>query len=269
MWTRALAEAGVAVPIGLPSREGADYVATPVPALGETRQVGMARWTEGELLGEALTRADDLPTSERAFEQLGAIAAAMHNQSAGWRPPPTFTRRHLDRDGLMGETPNWGAFWDHAALTSGERSLFLATRDRLQSALDRFGRDAATYGVIHADLHPDNVLVGGGTLTVIDFDDTAFGWFLYDIAVALFHLQRSANFAALRDAFVRGYRTRRDLGDDAVGLIPMFLLIRGLAQIGWLHQRPEIDASAHIRGAIERACAQCETVDLDLAGALR
>jgi membrane protease YdiL (CAAX protease family) len=40
------------------------------------------------------------------------------------------------------------------------------------------------------------------------------------------------------------------------------LLFRGLAQIGWLGQRPEIDATKYIRGAIERVCVQCESVEL-------
>src|SRR5262245_8395273 len=171
----------------------------------------MAGWTEGELLSDVLDRTDDQAACERYFELLGALEASMHEQSAAWRPPAGFTRHHVDRDGLMGDAPFWGPFWDHAALTPGERALFIATRDRLRRALDRYGRNAATYGVIHADLHPDNVLVGGGALTVIDFDDAAFGWHLYDIAVALFHQQRQAGFEALFQAFVRGYRTRRDL----------------------------------------------------------
>ena len=66
----------------------------------------------------------------------------------------------------------------------------------------------------------------------------------------------------MRGAFVRGYRTARALDDDAVSLIPMFLLVRALAQIGWLGQRPEIDAAGYLPGAIARACAQCEALDL-------
>jgi Ser/Thr protein kinase RdoA (MazF antagonist) len=164
----------------------------------------------------------------------------------------------------MGEAPFWGPFWDHPALTPGERALMMATRDRIRVAMDRYGRDPADFAVIHADLHPGNLLADGEALTVIDFDDCAFGWRLYDIAVGLFHQRRSPHFAAIQQAFVRGYRSLRDLSDDDVARIPMFLLVRALAQIGWLGQRPEIDVTHYIRGAIERACAQCETVELGL-----
>jgi Ser/Thr protein kinase RdoA (MazF antagonist) len=85
VWTRALAAAGIAVPIPLPTRDGGDYVCVPVPALSQQRQAGMTRWTEGELLAEVLERGHDAAATERWFEQLGAIEAAMHNQSSGRR----------------------------------------------------------------------------------------------------------------------------------------------------------------------------------------
>jgi Ser/Thr protein kinase RdoA (MazF antagonist) len=259
LWTRALAEAGIAVPIPVGTRDGADYVSVPVPALGQQRQVGMTRWIEGELLADVLGRdTHDVGKLEHYFAELGAILAAMHDQSSRWRPPPTFRRHAVDADGLMGEAPFWGPFWDHPVFSRAERRLVIETRERLRGALTRLGRDPSIFGVIHADLHDGNLLVDGERLTVIDFDDCGFGWHLYDIAVALVHRQRSPHFVAIQQALVRGYRTRRALGDEAVALIPMFLLIRGLAQIGWLHQRPEIDASATIRATADRLCAQCE-----------
>ena len=32
----------------------------------------------------------------------------------------------------------------------------------------------------------------------------------------------------------------RTISESDLALLPMFLLIRGMAQIGWYHQRPEI-----------------------------
>ncbi len=113
----------------------------------------------------------------------------------------------------------------------------------MRAALDRLGRDRQTFSVIHADLHAGNVLVDGDRLTVIDFDDSGFGWHHYDAAVALFHFQARDEFATIQRGFVRGYRTKRHIYDDALALIPMFLMIRGMAVIGWISQRPELDTS--------------------------
>jgi Ser/Thr protein kinase RdoA (MazF antagonist) len=113
------------------------------------------------------------------------------------------------------------------------------------------------FGLIHADLHPGNVLVGPGGLTVIDFDDAGFGWHVYDMAVALYYVANRPDFPTLRAAFLSGYSAVRDLPPHTEDLLPMFLLIRSLALIGWLHQRPEIDPGlffAERKASIMEAC---------------
>ncbi|MDB5480080.1 MAG: aminoglycoside phosphotransferase [Caulobacteraceae bacterium] len=240
VWTRALAAAGVAVPEGVITHAGDDYVRVAVEPLGEQRWAGLARWIEGRVLFGVVEAEADAVANEGHFERLGGIMAALHNQAARWSPPGSFERHALDADGLMGEAPFWGPFWDHPMFSPAERALMLATRDRIHAALSRYGRDPATFSLIHADLHPGNVLIDGDHLAVIDFDDAAFGWHLYDLAVALVFYQDHAHFAGFRDACLRGYGAVRPLPDDVVRLLPMFLLIRRLVQIGWLHARPEL-----------------------------
>jgi Ser/Thr protein kinase RdoA (MazF antagonist) len=240
VWTRALTAAGVSVPEGVTARDGDDYVRVAVEPLGEQRWAGLARWIEGRVLFGIVETETDPAAIEGHFERLGGIMAALHNQASGWPPPASFERHALDADGLMGEAPFWGPFWDHPIFTPTERALMLATRDKIHAALSRYGRDPATFSLIHADLHPGNVLIDGDRLAVIDFDDSAFGWHLYDLAVALVFYQTHAHFAGFRDACLRGYAAVRPLPDDVRRLLPMFLLIRRLVQIGWLHARPEL-----------------------------
>jgi Ser/Thr protein kinase RdoA (MazF antagonist) len=247
VWTRALAASGVAVPEPVTTRDGQDYVQVAVAATGERRHAGLARWIEGKVLAEAMADGGGGRAAEGHFERLGAMMAAMHNQASAWTPPAGFVRHAVDADGLMGEAPFWGPFWDHPVLSPAERSLLLATRDRLRAALIRYGRDPATFSLIHADLHPGNVLIDGERLAVIDFDDTAFGWHLYDLAVALRAYDDDADYPLYRDACLRGYCRVRRLPTGALELLPMFLLIRALAQLGWMHQRPELPPPPNLR----------------------
>ena len=48
-----------------------------------------------------------------------------------------------------------------------------------------------------------------------------------------------------REALLRGYRSVRSLGAEHEAMLEMFLLIRGMAVIGWLHQRPELSSAEH------------------------
>jgi Ser/Thr protein kinase RdoA (MazF antagonist) len=243
-WIRALDASGIAVQAPVRTRDGQEYASVAVPATGERRFAGLARWTTGRVLAGVLRETTDIQAAERYFEQLGALTASMHDQAATWQPPAGFTRNALDADGFMGSAPHWGPFWDHQGLSAAERRLMLDTRARLHEALARLDRQSAVYSLIHADMHPGNVLVDGDRLTVIDFDDAAWGWHAYDIAVALVHRQDGPDLAAFERAYVAGYRSVRAISDQSLRLVPMFRLVRGLAQIGWYHQRPELKRSA-------------------------
>ncbi|MDI1285279.1 MAG: phosphotransferase [Reyranella sp.] len=243
-WIRALADSGVEVPSAVPARDGRDYVPVTIPATGEQRFAGLARWTEGRLMSDVLAETSDQSAIENYFAQLGAITASMHNQASAWRPPPGFRRHALDNDGLMGDAPHWGPFWEHQALSSAERRLLLDVRGQMHEILTRLSREPSGYSLIHADMHPGNILVGGDRLTVIDFDDAGFGWHQYDIATVLTYWQTKPNAREIERAFLGGYRATRPVPDEALSLLPTFRLIRWMAAIGWFHQRPELKRPA-------------------------
>lgn len=257
VWIRALADAGIAVQMPLRARDGQEYASVTIPGTGEKRYAGLARWTTGRVLADVLRETTDAAIAERHFAQLGAVTAALHEQAAAWRPPPDFRRHALDAEGFMGDTPHWGPFWDHQALSAAERQVMLDARARLRAALDRLDRQPAVYSMIHADMHPGNVLVDGDRLTVIDFDDAAWGWHAYDIAVALVNHQDGPNLAAFERAYISGYRSVRAISDKSLMLVPMFRLVRGLAQIGWYHQRPELKRSARFDEVKAVVIEQC------------
>ncbi len=258
-WTGALSAAGIGAPVALRARDGAWFIPVDIPETRETRYAGLTRWIEGERLADLLERAG--PSEAPGwFRQLGAAAAALHNQAGAWAPPTGFTRHALDTDGLMGEAPWWGRFWESPLLSASEQSLALAARLKIAPALDRLGRDRSVFSLIHADLHPGNVLVSGDRLAVIDFDDAAFGWHAYDLAVAIFHVQPEPNFAEVQAALLAGYSSARALDAQIEALIPMFLLIRGLAVIGWLSQRPEHDPAPFLASMKMLIMRQCEAL---------
>jgi Ser/Thr protein kinase RdoA (MazF antagonist) len=134
----------------------------------------------------------------------------------------------------------------------------LSTRARVRAALDRLPRTPDSFGMIHSDLHPANLIVDADRLTAIDFDDAAFGWFVSDLAAALVGCQDRDDFPALQAALVDGYRAQRPIAEATLALIPLFLLIRGLSLLGWMHQRPEVDWRQRFAETRQVVCRQCE-----------
>ena len=261
-WTAALKQAGIGVPLPRLTCDGRGYATVPVPGSTEPRHVGIVEWFEGETLASIMAQSPDMQTLARHFSQLGRIAARIHNQAVGWQIPENFQRHAFDADGFMGDAPFWGPFWVLPELKAAEREHVLNVRRAIYRALSDYGKTEGTYSLIHADLHPDNLLVNGDQLHVIDFDDSGFGWHQYEIAVALDAYRKPPHFEVARDALIAGYRSERALSDAAIELLPMFMLIRSLALLGWLHERPEHNKGDRVRNLIQSACRQAEALGL-------
>jgi Ser/Thr protein kinase RdoA (MazF antagonist) len=137
--------------------------------------------------------------------------------------------------------------------------LFAQLRQSLWRDLRAFGTAPDRYGLIHADLVPENILIDGDTLQVIDFDDAGYGWHLFEIATSLYFIRRDSIYDAARDAVIEGYRQHRPLSESHVALLPMFLAARGTTYLGWVHTRAGEPAAAEmIPALIELATAAAE-----------
>ena len=240
-WTAALLDDGVDVPVVVKAADGRGYV--PVDVADERRYAGLLEWVDGDTMAARIGSGRETDV-RGSFSRLGGIMAVLHQQASGWTPPPDFTRHAFDADGFMGEQPFWGRFWESPHLDGSQRRRLDALRHRIHAMLREYATDASIFSLIHADLHAANVIVNGDRLHVIDFDDAGFGWHAYDFAVALYHHQDDADYPAIRDALIEGYRQVRPVADDTVAMIPLFLLIRSLASIGWTAARPELARNA-------------------------
>ena len=251
VWTHALLKAGLDVPVPARTRDGREYVTLPFE--GGERHIGMLEWVDGELLGNVISRKP--ADFARHFHAAGRIVAAIHNQSSRWNVPDGFRRHRLDIEGLMGDNPFWGPFWSLPQMRKAQREVIERARRTIAEELSHLGHSNETFSLIHADLHPHNLVVGDQGLHVIDFDDAGFGWHHYELAVALYRYQEDDRFGDVRAALVNGYREVRPLADSVVGMLSMFFLVRSLVHLGWRAQRPEhgTDLSEDIEDAVQEA----------------
>src|SRR5271170_7424465 len=132
VWMRALEAAGIRVPRVIRSRHGRDFEVVATPGIGGTRQIDVFEWIDGRQLGsvESGVSGEAAAIAEQ-YRTIGAIAARMHNHTAGWRRPAGFRRHAWDAAGLVGERPLWGRFWELAALTPGQKSLLMRAREQI------------------------------------------------------------------------------------------------------------------------------------------
>ena len=81
-----------------------------------------------------------------------------------------------------------------------------------------------------------------------------------DAAVALLPYRTKPYYASVEAALLRGYRSQRAMSCETLALVPMFMLIRNMAQIGWMMQRPELGRSISVEHK-ESVLARCETFE--------
>ena len=117
-------------------------------------------------------------------------------------------------------------------------------------------KDKTSYGLIHQDAHQNNFFMDAdGAITLFDFDDCAYSWFINDIAIVLFYISMDAEelgfptVAAFTQEFMthflRGYRQAYSLDSNWLKEIPAFLKLRELELYAVVHREFDVNNIDH------------------------
>lgn len=178
-----------------------------------------------------------------AFEQLGLLTARLHLQARAWRRPEGFTRKHWTFATTLGDSPHWGDWRAALGLSAQGRALLQRTVQRVERLVGAYGTGPKVFGLIHADLRLANLLAEGDRLTVIDFDDCGFGWFVYDFAAAISFIETDPAIPELLHRWLAGYRAVAPLDAADEAMIPAMVMLRRILLTAWIASHPEADAA--------------------------
>jgi Ser/Thr protein kinase RdoA (MazF antagonist) len=168
------------------------------------------------------------------FQTLGVITAHMHLHSRSWSRPESFTRFAWDWEHSLGGQPRWGRWQDGFGVGATELEVFGRAAELIRRRLEAYGTALDRFGLVHADLRLANLLVDNGNVTVIDFDDSGFSWFMYDFGAAVSFIEHDPRLAEWRDAWLQGYRSVAPLEPEHEAMLPTFVMLRRLLLIAWM-----------------------------------
>ncbi len=258
-WMQALSDAGVMVPDVIPAASGELFVDYSAEGLPGELQIDLFEWIDGEQLGSVEEGVADEAEVDATYRALGELAARVHNQAASWQLPPGFVRHAWDAEGLAGEHPFWGQFWKLDAASKTETDLLVRGRDKVFAELSHLPKSPDNYSMIHADFAPENVMVDGDDVRLIDFDDSGFGWHLFELATSLYFIRGEPYFEQAQEALIAGYRKHRHLSDEELESLPLHFLARGFTYVGWVHTRHETETARELTPMIlSSACELAE-----------
>jgi Ser/Thr protein kinase RdoA (MazF antagonist) len=99
------------------------------------------------------------------------------------------------------------------------------------------------YGLVHGDLNPTNFHVNDGQLTLFDFDDCAYNWFINDIAIALplysgifTHKDWEDQMTKFFKWYMRGYFEENHLDEGWLAYLPASLQLQNIITLIACHQ---------------------------------
>lgn len=223
-WMRHLGRSGIQLPTPVPLPSGALMIEQGGYC------IDLLSWLDGEPLGKSGVPLD-LRDRTGVFLAIGQTLAQIHDASDSWSVPDGFTRPSWGLEGLLGDEPLWGRFWENPALSAEDAAILSRVRQEARAVLQNGSFD---FGLIHADFVRENVLINRTTVQVIDFDDCCFGYRLFDVATALIKNRREPDYPDLESALLQGYGSVREL-DKA--FLPLFMLLRALTYVGWIVPR--------------------------------
>ncbi|MFD0048917.1 phosphotransferase enzyme family protein [Actinomycetes bacterium NPDC127524] len=172
--------------------------------------------------GKPINVTDSSVWNEDLFFRWGKFIGKMHNLSGRFKglQRPEWTVANPD---LLNLLPKIN--------TDIVKKRYLQLLDKLS----HYQKSPDLFGLIHNDFHQGNFFFDNGEMTVFDFDDCAYNWFAYDLAVSFYHAywqassftQDNINFSNIFWAnFLRGYTSERTMTKELIEQVPIFLKIR-------------------------------------------
>jgi Ser/Thr protein kinase RdoA (MazF antagonist) len=237
-WMAALrAETQVSTPQLIPSHNGEDVVIAVVDGMSlHVDAVTFIPGCTGEENPDAV-----------GFEELGRLTAVMHDHSRNWRQPAGFTRFRWDLEAILGPDARWGNWRLAPGLTLEDREIIQRASDEIVRNMTVFGCAPDRFGLVHADLRLANLMVGpAGELTVIDFDDSGWTWYLADLGAAVSFIEDTPIAERIVADWLAGYFEVGTIPADHLALIPSFVMMRRIMLTAWIASHYDADAAVDV-----------------------
>jgi Ser/Thr protein kinase RdoA (MazF antagonist) len=159
------------------------------------------------------------------FQNWGQVLGQMHWLAKTYQPLSETVKR-----------PEWHTRDYFTGFPYGDRLPVIQTKyDHLLAELHALPKDVDSYGLVHFDFNDGNFTVdyGNGDITVFDFDDSCYFWFMYELACAweggigrvMYRplVERKAFMDLYMEQVMEGYTRENTLGSAWLDRMPLFL----------------------------------------------
>jgi Ser/Thr protein kinase RdoA (MazF antagonist) len=253
-WLTALRhDTDLRVPEPVAAHDGQFFAVVRDPGVPQPRVCVLLHWLDGRFMNQRL--------APEHLWRVGVLAGRLQEHASTWTPGPGFLRPRVDTltseakvssmarsaatardsDQPTAEDSHSALGLVEALVSTDDAALCARALEVVWASTRTLTKETSAFGLIHGDLHYENVLFRRGEARAIDFDDCGWGFHLYDLAVVLCELESRPRYKALRDALLDAYAQIRPLPEDhAIHLRAMSVLRRMQILLWVLQSRHEV-----------------------------
>jgi len=178
----------------------------------------------------------------KLYQQMGRLTGKIHALTKKYQPGVS-VRRHNWEDNYY--LKSVGLYVPHEQRLVHEQCVALAKEIR-----DTLPVNSNSFGLIHGDINTANFHVHENDITLFDFDEAQYSWFVEDIAIPLYYLvyvygddvqeQRVTQAQLFMEHYLQGYVLECSVDDYWLKQIPLFLRLREIIVYTGMHRSTDV-----------------------------
>lgn len=179
----------------------------------------------------------------KLYQQMGRITGKIHALSKHYDPKDEDYRRHSWENNYYLRSTSLFVPREQNLVHEQCRALIKVINETLP-------KDEHSYGLIHGDININNFLVHEKGITLFDFDEAQYSWFIEEITIPLYYFvyvygddsQERRVFQAhlFLDHFLQGYNLENHFDNDWLKHIPLFLRLREIIVYTGMHRSSDV-----------------------------
>lgn len=225
-------------------------VAAPVPSM-QSHLVETIALEDGYFLIYAFQKAKGAEPSENEldvdfYEQWGRLTGQIHALTKQFQPSrPAYKRQEWYQEDVL----------NYDKYVPASQQIVHQKKEKIIRLIQSLPKNRDCYGLTHNDIHYGNIFLADGGLTLFDFDDCTYQWFINDIAIAIHSVlpgyDQEGQFNQIAEHFLtyflKGYFHENQLDPIWFGYLADFLRLYDLINYGVFHQAWDMNNLSAVR----------------------
>lgn len=218
----------VPVPEVIPASNGDEVISVESKYTQKPKRLIIYKWLEGIELDSHETNDD--------FYAVGQQMAKLHIATEGLEVPGHINPKRFDKVYYFKDEK---AVYHEDKYKAFCSDVYMEMMDTIVPFVDEYLADLFKKDgmqLIHGDMNPWNLMKNGNVVSVIDFEDSSYGYAIQDLAITLFYYKYDENFDyhVVKEMLLEGYASVRALPSFTEYDLELIMIARRLNFLNYI-----------------------------------